>query len=100
MNEKLMAKIQREWKEHIAELMQLQPAEIIERAYENTWKEEIMIILKNKEFADDEIEAMLKCENLLDELYKSWLHTDGEYLEVLKCAIERRIKKLKQWNSI
>ncbi len=100
MHKKLMAKIQREWKEYIAELMQLQPAEIIERAYEKTWKEEIMIILKNKEFADDEIEAMLNCENLLGELYKSWLHTDGEYLEVLNYAIECGIKKLKQCNSI
>ncbi|MDE6020913.1 MAG: DUF3848 domain-containing protein [Ruminococcus sp.] len=96
MKNKLLTKIYCEKKEYFAELMKLRSAEIIERAYETAWKEEIISFLEDNEFTDEEIELMLKCENLLNEMYASWLHTDGDYTETLGFAIKSKIGELKQ----
>lgn len=92
---RLTDKLNREWENYIAELMLLPPKEIIKRAYETAWKEEIMTyLLSCVEITDKKIEILLKRENLLNEMYRVWMDTDGDYNELLGFAIKNRILEL------
>jgi len=96
LKERLDTKVENEYKKFIERVEKLEPKKIIERAYEITTKEEIVILIQNKELGSTDIKALLKTNDLLGECYVQWLKTDGNFNELIDYAVDDRIDKITQ----
>ena len=87
--ELLIKKIRAEEEAFIKAMLLRSPAEIIEAAYEITYRKEIICILETSYFSEEEIEKILSLPDALSDLYYYWLDWDGD---CLKEAIEDYFK--------
>lgn len=94
LKKRLDEKVDKEFNNFIAELINCRPQVILERAYEKVAKEEMVYLIKNKEYTITEIKALLKDNCILDECYDEWLKSDGNFNELLDFAVEERITSI------
>lgn len=94
LKKRLDEKVDKEFNNFITELINCRPQVILERAYEKVAKEEIVYLIKNKEYTITEIKALLKANCILDECYDEWLKFDGNFNELLDFAVEKRITSI------
>lgn len=101
LEDRAYEKINREMNEYLAEIKTKSPEEIVEAAYEITYKNEILGMFECEgAFNDKQSMAILKTKNALDYLYQEWLDYDGSVLDELRgsvdLAIENQIDNFKK----
>lgn len=97
-NALLFEKMQAELDSFIEELETKPPSEIIEFAYELTYKEDILQSLVfdfegNYPLTNEQAKALLSLKYPLDYLYQEWLDYDGSVLDTLRQSNDLAIKK-------
>lgn len=98
LNQKVWEKMQAELDSFIAELKTKPPSEIIESAYELTYKEDILQSFDfeldgNCPLSNEQAKALLSLKHPLDYLYQEWLDYDDSVLDTLRQSNEFAIKK-------
>lgn len=64
----------------------------IDKAYELTVKQEIIdSIVYDSALSNEQIEALLKCDNILEQCYDEWLKSDGNLREKLNFVVDDRV---------
>ena len=91
LKQKFEQKIDNEYKEFIENLKQCTPEVIIDRAYEKVSKQEMIYKIKDRDYSNSELRALLKTDGILQECYDEWLKSDGNFTDVLEYAVEERI---------
>lgn len=106
LDDRAYEKVKREFDDYIADIKTKSPAEIVEAAYEITYKQEILNMFEWKgAFTNAQSRAILRTKKPLDMLYQEWLNYDGSIVDMLKDsvmqALEKEIKhfKVKQHNE-
>lgn len=89
LHEKLINKIHDEHKEYLAEIEKLPPKEIIYKAYEICYREELIGMFENTEYSEELMSALYELPNPIGILYDEWLHTDCSVCEMLEDVIRR-----------
>jgi hypothetical protein len=92
-SESFYAKISGEYDVFIDRLKTKTPDEILVAAYEKVSKEELVIAFENSFYSDDEYAALMKHDNLLDELYMDWLDTDSADMEQIGTLISDLVER-------
>lgn len=100
ISDKTYEKIKREFDNFIADIKTKTPDEIVEAAYEITYKQEILFMFECEgAFSDKQSKAVLKMKNALDQLYQDWLDYDGSVVvtlnESVKLALSKEIERSK-----
>ena len=98
LNQKVWEKMQAELDRFIAELKTNSPDEIIESAYELTYKEDILQSFDfeldgNCPLSNEQAKALLSLKHPLDYLYQEWLDYDDSVLDTLRQRNALAIKK-------
>lgn len=98
LNQKVWEKMQAELDRFIAELKTKSPDEIIESAYELTYKEDILQSFDfeldgNCPLSNEQAKALLSLKHPLDYLYQEWLDYDDSVLDTLRQRNALAIKK-------
>ena len=98
LNQRVWKKMQAELDGFIAELKTKPPDEIIESAYELTYKEDILQSFDfdfevNHPLTNEQAKALLSLKIPLDYLYQEWLDYDDSVLDTLRQSNELAIKK-------
>jgi hypothetical protein len=91
---KLDCKIDKEFEDLLVELRNCKPQVILERAYEKVSKEEMIYKIKDKDYSINELKALLKTDNILQECYDEWLESDGGFNQILEESIDNRIETI------
>lgn len=73
---------------YIADLKTQTPDQIIDRAYEVSVKQDMLMVLEEHEFPQHELEELCKLEHPLDVIYNDWLHQDDSRMEELHRTIQ------------
>ena len=93
LEDRAYEKINREMNEYLAEIKKKSPEEIVEAAYEITYKQEILCMFECEgAFNDKQSMAILKTKNALDYLYQEWLDYDGSVLDKLRSSVNLAIE--------
>ena len=87
LHEKLVNKIHKEHEQFLAEIEKLPPKEIIFKAYEICYREELVGMLENTEYSDEVMAKLLELPNPVGVLYDEWLHYDCGVCEMLEDVI-------------
>jgi len=87
LKEKLIEKLNAEYAMLRDELRESGIDNFMERCYEYFTKQEIIDYLQYSEISEDSIKALLKSNDLLEQIYDEWLKTDGNFYEVLDVPI-------------
>ena len=98
LNQKVWEKMQAELDRFIKELKTKSPDEIIESAYELTYKEDILQSFDfelggNCPLSNEQAKALLSLKHPLDYLYQEWLDYDSSVLDTLRQSNALAIKK-------
>ena len=65
----------------------------IEKAYELTVKQEIIdCLIYDNNFTKEQITALLKCDNILEQCYDEWLKSDGNLKDTLTFVVDDRVE--------
>ena len=65
----------------------------IDKAYELTVKQEIIdCLIYDNNFTKEQITALLKCDNILEQCYDEWLKSDGNLRETLNFVVDDRVE--------
>lgn len=83
----LITKILKEQTNYLNAMRQKSPDEIIARAYEICYREEIAIILESTDFDDDKMAQLLALPNPVGFIYSEWLKIDATVDDMLRDAI-------------
>ena len=90
---KLIEKVQQEYDDFIADLKGKTAEEIVnEYCYEKVTKEEMLYKIKDRDYEKEELEALLKTEDILSQCYDEWLSSDGNFNEMLEYPIDNTIE--------
>lgn len=93
LEDRAYEKINREMNEYLAEIKTKSPEEIVEAAYEITYKQEILGMFECEgAFNDKQSMAILKTKNALDYLYQEWLDFDGSVVDTLRDSVDLAIE--------
>ena len=85
--ERLIEKVRQEQREYLDRIEQLPPRDIIGKAYEICYREELVGIIENTVYDDETIELFLNTPYLIDVLYDEWLKTDTSICSMLEDVI-------------
>lgn len=91
-NELLYEKVQAEYDAFIEELKTLPPEQIIEKSYQKTIKEDLVILCGETDRSQNEAKALYLLKYPLEELYQEWLGTDVDYMDMLRDTVDERAK--------
>lgn len=91
---KLNEKLGQEMKEFKDKLKENGVDYAIDRAYELVAKQEIIDTFADRDLEKNEIKALLKTKNVLDEIYYNWLDFDGNLREQLEYCVDDSISKI------
>ena len=105
LNQKVCDKMQAELDSFIEELKTKPPSDIIESAYELTYKEDILQSFDfdfegNYPLTNEQAKALLSLKYPLDYLYQEWLDYDGSVLNTLRQSNDLAIKKETEYLKI
>ena len=87
-NTLLYEKVQAEYDAFIEELKAKPAGEIIEKAYEKVFKEEMVCICEFANFEQKEAKAMYLEKYPLDRMYHDWLKSDVSYMDMLRESVD------------
>ena len=91
-NTLLYEKVQAEYDAFIEELKAKPAEEVIEKAYEKVFKEEMVCICEFANFESKEAKAMYLEKHPLDRMYQDWLKSDVSYMDMLRDSIDDSVK--------
>ncbi len=91
--ERINEKILNEYNLFIEHLKTLPVDQIIESSYEIVYKEDLMIVFRDKKLSYQEAQAMLATPYPLDKLYQEWMKTDVTHTEMLNDVIDSCLEK-------
>ena len=91
LKQKLLRKVEKEFEKFKQKLKQKTPDEIIENAYKITTMEGIIGELKERNFDETELKALLKENKLMKEFYEDWRNSDGKLCDSVQYTIEDTI---------
>ncbi len=87
----LITKVLKEQADYLAAMRQKPAEEIIARAYEICYREEIATILESEDFDDDKMATLLALPNPVGFIYSEWLKIDDGVGEMLTNNIREKI---------
>lgn len=85
--EKLIALIEQEQANYLAEMQTKTPAELIERAYEICYREDIALVLQSMPLRNHELDYLLTLPNPVGFMYSEWLKTDATIHDMLSDTV-------------
>jgi len=91
---RLYAKMSEEYNQFLEELKHLPPEEIINKAHDIAFMEDILLCIENGELNDNEAQALLSHEFPLKALYIDWGHTEVSYMDRLEDVINDHVQCL------
>ena len=96
IREKLYEKLQKEFKDFIEELKTKEPEVIVNSAYQIAIKEELVGIFYPQEdkYDIEEIKALNKISDPLEELYQGWMDCDAGIHTVLEDSVSYTIEEI------
>ena len=95
LKEKLIEKLNAEYAMLRDELRQSGVDNFMERGYEYFTKQEIIDYLQYSEISEDSIKALLKSNDLLEQIYDEWLKTDAHFYKILDASINNVMDSVK-----
>jgi len=92
----LYEKLEQEFKEYIDDMKNNEPEVIVNSAYEIVFKEEIITMFypESERFDIEEIKALNKTKEPLNEMYEAWMDSDVGINSILEDSIEDRLDEL------
>ena len=67
----------------------------IDKAYELTVKQEVIdCLMYDNKLSKEQIKALLKFDNVLDDCYDEWLKTDGNLREHLNFSVDKSVNHI------
>lgn len=100
----LSTKVRSEYNAFVEEVKQLTPQEIVDHAYQLTFKYDLMACLADCDLSREEFEALLDCPNTLETMYGEWMYMSNDIDEDLqycchKAAREAKIQNYKRGDA-
>ena len=93
LKDELMKKLENEYNEYKEQFMSLTPKEAVDNAYELVVKQEILDSFNyDMSYDKEELQALLKQDNLLSQAYDEWLSADGNLRVALEYSIDNVIE--------
>ena len=94
-DEELQEKLEQEIKNLEQELLQLEPKIILDRAYEYVSKVHIKDEILGRNYLDnEEINAIMKTDNVLQSCYDSWQDEDSSLCEMYETSIDEALEDI------
>jgi hypothetical protein len=98
--ESLSGKVNQEYADWRAGLLELYPDEVLDMAYEVVIKSELVCMFGAEGFGESEMQELLSLDNVLDTIYKEWLKCTVSLTNDLKDAVKDAIHKNKERRGI
>lgn len=93
LKNELMKKLEDEYGEFKEQFMSLSPKEAVDNAYELVVKQEILDSFNyDMSYDKEELQALLKQDNLLSQAYDEWLSADGNLREALQYSVDNVVE--------
>jgi len=93
LKEELLQKLENEYSEYKEQFMSLTPKEAVDNAYELVVKQEILDSFNyDMSYDKEELQVLLKQDNLLSQAYDEWLSADGNLRVALEYSIDNVIE--------
>ena len=93
LKDDLIKKLENEYNEYKEQFMSLTPKEAVDHAYELVVKQEILDCFNyDMSYDKEELQALLKQDNLLSQAYDEWLSADGNLREALQYSVDNVIE--------
>lgn len=98
IRKKLYEKMQNEYNDFIEEMKNNEPQFIVNNAYQIVIKEELVAMFypESKQYDIDEIKALNKTKNPLEELYQGWMDSDAGIHSVLEDNVSDTIEEIQK----
>lgn len=77
-------------------LLEQPPMEILSHAYEYSVREDLLLMMENKELTEAQAKALLRSPAPLEDVYKAWEKQDTRYMEDLWATMENRADEVIQ----
>lgn len=94
LKKKLVDKATREQKDYIEELKKLPPEKILEKAYEKTMRDDLLIALEYTLLSEKELIVLTEQEYPLSACFDEWQKKDETYMDRLMTLVEEYSEKL------
>jgi len=98
VRKKLYEKMQKEYNDFIEEMKNNEPQFIVNNAYQIVIKEELVAMFypESEQYDIDEIKALNKTKNPLEELYQGWMDSDAGIHSVLEDNVSDTIEEIQK----
>lgn len=99
VNVRLYERMQEELDEFRTSLLDLDPMEIMEKAYELTIKEDIVLALENENLSSKDANTLMKSEHPLQDCYEKYERSYSHHMDEIISAVECRAHEVQreQW---
>ena len=77
-------------------LLEQPPMEILFHAYEYSVREDLLMMMENKDLTEAQAKALLKSPSPLEDVYKAWEKQDTGYMEDLWATMKNRADEVIQ----
>lgn len=92
--DKLIKKLEKEYENFISKIKDTGVDTAINNSYEIVIKQAIIDYISCEEIDNNELQALLKKDNLLNELYNEWMRTDCNIYTTVGEVVEERIEEI------
>ena len=89
----LSQKLRGEYNAFVDEVKQLPPQDIVDRAYQLTFKYDLMACVADCTFSEAEFKALLACPNALDVMYNEWIYLPNDLDENLEYCCHKAARE-------
>lgn len=98
IRQELYEKMQTEYNEYLVNLKNTNAQNIIDNAYQITIKEELVTMFYPdlEKYEVEDIKALNKSKNPLEELYQGWMDSDAGIHSVLEDSVDDTLEELKR----
>ena len=98
IRKKLYEKMQNEYNDFIEEMKNNEPQFIVNNAYQIVIKEELVAMFypESEQYDIDEIKALNKTKNPLEELYQGWMDSDAGIHSALEDNVSDTIEEIQK----
>ena len=79
-----------EQESHRSELLKLPPEKILENAYQDAVREDIVYSLESHALSDAQLSALLKLDRPLESVWQTFLHNDYDTMSPIRDSMENR----------
>lgn len=93
--EEFIDRIHQEQRDYLDYVAKLSPQDIISRAYQICYRNEIVSILETAPIDDETVEVLMRIPNPIATLYDAWLNTDASVCDVLEDVIRNFVERNK-----